>query len=252
MSEMDCNVIRDLMPLCVDGVASEPSQALVNAHVEKCPECAGELQRMREKEQAHAETEVPLSEAWRGFTRAFCRTRALWIVVILLLALGVGLVARSIVLPIVKNIERDVPTETLHVSNVRRTPGGLLLYDMSAAVQDRRRFKGARSELVGDVLYIRYVTGVMSGDRQGLDEQADVWTDDIWDLRVDDNGAVYIDRWWLDDEDGESEKLERKQPVTAVRIGTPKDYISVWEQGDEVPVSRDPEDALYDVGRENG
>ena len=36
---MTCDVIRDLMPLCADGVASEDSRAAVEAHIRTCAAC---------------------------------------------------------------------------------------------------------------------------------------------------------------------------------------------------------------------
>ena len=36
---MTCDVIRDLLPLCADGVASEESRAAVKAHIRTCNEC---------------------------------------------------------------------------------------------------------------------------------------------------------------------------------------------------------------------
>lgn len=36
---MTCEVIRDLLPLCADGVASDESRAAVDAHIQTCGEC---------------------------------------------------------------------------------------------------------------------------------------------------------------------------------------------------------------------
>ena len=36
----NCNVARDLMPLVIDGVASEESQQYVDEHIAECTECA--------------------------------------------------------------------------------------------------------------------------------------------------------------------------------------------------------------------
>ena len=47
----DCEVIRDLMPLCNDGTCSEPSRRMVGEHVLECPACMQMYQEMR--------TEVP-------------------------------------------------------------------------------------------------------------------------------------------------------------------------------------------------
>ena len=36
---MTCEVIRDLLPLCADGVASQESRAAVEEHIRTCDEC---------------------------------------------------------------------------------------------------------------------------------------------------------------------------------------------------------------------
>ncbi|MBQ8555858.1 MAG: zf-HC2 domain-containing protein [Clostridia bacterium] len=45
----ECNVARDLMPLCIDGVASEESQRLVEEHVKACDECANLFAEMHDE-----------------------------------------------------------------------------------------------------------------------------------------------------------------------------------------------------------
>lgn len=45
--EIDCGVIRDLLPLYEDGAASEESQELVRTHLKDCPACREELRKMR-------------------------------------------------------------------------------------------------------------------------------------------------------------------------------------------------------------
>lgn len=39
-----CNIIKDLLPLYVDGLCSEESAALVDAHLTDCPDCRGTLE----------------------------------------------------------------------------------------------------------------------------------------------------------------------------------------------------------------
>lgn len=43
----ECNVARDLMPLCIDGVASEESKRYVEEHIAECTECAMTYGEMR-------------------------------------------------------------------------------------------------------------------------------------------------------------------------------------------------------------
>ena len=42
-----CRIVRDLMPLCLDGVASEPSRVLVEEHTKACPECSAYLEGLK-------------------------------------------------------------------------------------------------------------------------------------------------------------------------------------------------------------
>ena len=44
---INCDVVRDLLPLYVDGLASGESAALVESHVASCADCRAQLERMR-------------------------------------------------------------------------------------------------------------------------------------------------------------------------------------------------------------
>lgn len=47
MNNAECNVVRDLMPLCIDNAASEDSRKLVVDHVWKCEKCAEMYKEMQ-------------------------------------------------------------------------------------------------------------------------------------------------------------------------------------------------------------
>ena len=62
----ECNVARDLMPLCIDGVASEESQQYVDKHVASCHDCElvyGEMKSALPQVTAEKEN-AALAEAW--------------------------------------------------------------------------------------------------------------------------------------------------------------------------------------------
>lgn len=48
--KMDCEVIRDLLPLYADQACSEQSRALVNEHLLDCADCRDMLQKLKENE----------------------------------------------------------------------------------------------------------------------------------------------------------------------------------------------------------
>ena len=47
MEKIDCNIIRDLLPLYEDNVASQETQELVRTHLVDCLDCREELRKMR-------------------------------------------------------------------------------------------------------------------------------------------------------------------------------------------------------------
>ncbi|MBQ5443124.1 MAG: zf-HC2 domain-containing protein, partial [Oscillospiraceae bacterium] len=60
MTNLPCEVVRDLLPSYVDGLTSETTGKLVEAHVEGCDACRAALQAMRapEAEPENQENEV--------------------------------------------------------------------------------------------------------------------------------------------------------------------------------------------------
>lgn len=56
--KIDCEIIRDLLPLYVEGIASEKSKEAVEEHLEECGECRKAYEKMREPgPQVHYGTE---------------------------------------------------------------------------------------------------------------------------------------------------------------------------------------------------
>ncbi len=39
MKEINCNIIKDILPLYVDGVVSDDTKEIVEEHLEHCEEC---------------------------------------------------------------------------------------------------------------------------------------------------------------------------------------------------------------------
>ena len=80
MTELTCDICRDLIPLVVDGVASEESEAAVKEHVAVCAECRdmyqNELERgiasLREKTaDEKVLRRVRIRLAWQGMLLTF-------------------------------------------------------------------------------------------------------------------------------------------------------------------------------------
>ena len=90
----DHDIIRDLMPLCIDGIASEKSRKAVEEHMAECSECKAEWENMR-KDLKPCEN-IPLSEETAKYkeTAKRVKKRHRWVLLkvtcALILALFIG------------------------------------------------------------------------------------------------------------------------------------------------------------------
>lgn len=92
----ECNVARDLMPLCIDGVASEDSQQFVDKHVVACHECElvyGEMKSALPQVTAEKENAALEKAAKAMHTKRTIRT--LWAVIMGMTALMIALLANA-------------------------------------------------------------------------------------------------------------------------------------------------------------
>ena len=60
---MDCNVIRDLLPLYVDDCCTEQSSDLVKEHLDKCKGCQRIYSAMKTPTQLTVDAKVPAIKA---------------------------------------------------------------------------------------------------------------------------------------------------------------------------------------------
>lgn len=59
---LSCDVIRDLLPLYTEGIASEASAALVEAHLETCAVCRKKYESMKTKSAMPPDSSLPLKK----------------------------------------------------------------------------------------------------------------------------------------------------------------------------------------------
>ncbi len=81
---MNCDVIKDLLPLYAEGMLSEASRKLVEEHLKDCPECGETLKELHQEEPKAEATALPLEKISRGLKKK--RIRVGLLVLFLLLA----------------------------------------------------------------------------------------------------------------------------------------------------------------------
>ena len=65
MNKITCNVIKDILPLYIDGVVSEDTQKIVDEHLEKCSLCRDEMNKLKKTLVIPTNEEIQLSMYWK-------------------------------------------------------------------------------------------------------------------------------------------------------------------------------------------
>jgi hypothetical protein len=117
MNRNDCDIVRDLMPLSVDGVCSESSQRILDAHVAQCQTCRSLFTRM--KAGMPTIQAKPTDEAQalkKGLRYLGKRFKALWITLAALVCAFALLLVAAGVNQVLQNYSTGAPLDMYTVS----------------------------------------------------------------------------------------------------------------------------------------
>ena len=224
----ECNIVRDLMPLCIDGAASEASRELVVKHVWECEECAaayaqmqGELQAAPQEEQAY------LDETARRLRRKRKNRRRL------LVALTAMLTAIVVVAGIFgwqyAVHSSQIPLDlTEYDAVMSRTEDGNVLLNLYA--HDRRLSCGVTSEwkLEEDGCYVLTLTPHTTLVREYYDQPVIGMRDEDFANAHWVDGLVYADQY-----PGNTDETPRQ--IRCIRVVSGSEERIVYQAGDDIP-----------------
>ena len=160
---INCGACRDLLPLVAEGMASDESIALTEAHLNACEDCRAELERIRE---TPAPVQLPLEGSMRRAKRKLQRRKIISLVLAACLLLTVGGIAWS--QPIYLPYRKSYFDKRVMEYGVDEG-GGLLRFHTGT----NRRFApnfGPNMRMMGDIIeedgkefYVVYISWLQSG-----------------------------------------------------------------------------------------
>ena len=242
-----CNVARDLMPLVIDGVASEDSQQYVDEHIAECTECAMTYGAMRvELPRANQEKERAEMEKAAKTLKKKRRKRVLWtalisVVMYIVVFVGGDWLYHTLTLSIQYPMDKDEFTVQLY----KQSDGaGLIVFDM---VQDDA-VCGVSMGYGNGILNLYMNEPVLQlGDERYEKMYGGYRTNKLG--FIDDRGWMNIAEWqWLGGSvDGRESYIERNQePIKEIWINYTNGQELIYKHGDEVPTcSPEMEAYLY-------
>lgn len=173
MNNISCEVIKDLLPLYIDGAASEGSKKLVEDHVKDCADCRKEMKEMSERVSipVSGKAEMEKAELFAGIRRAFRRKKVRVAVVSAVAAvlavtgIYVALVIPSMVIPyedgLMKITEHD---DKVYAQFTGDNYSGVYLF-----TADRREADGTVTTVAAiyydETLYSRFIEPLIKKDK---------------------------------------------------------------------------------------
>ena len=147
---MDHNIIRDLLPIYADGLESEESRALIEAHLADCPDCRAQLERMRAQVDAPGRAaQADCRRALRRQKRKLARRTALAAAGTLILGAGLCLLWLWSQGCFDVADRQTSPDGRITTTAYRKNVSGLFPTDRGFTVRDEGAFRGTTNYLDG-------------------------------------------------------------------------------------------------------
>lgn len=235
----DCGVVRDLLPLVIDNVASDESKKLVEAHLAECSECDSVMQNMRAdiNNAVISDKDERFVKLCIKLRKALSLKRALMFLMIFVVASGS--LACGIAFAYYKMYD-EWRAFTPEQCEVGVNNNGLLVFEYEPDA--RHEHLGYRFSFEKDT-GVYYITPNISAWPLIFSKAQPVNTDVFSSIRLKNGELVYVDSYITDERvfDEFSGRYHFKEElsltvITELRVGTPENYLVVYRAGDELPV----------------
>lgn len=226
-----CEIIRDLLPLYHDGVCSEESRLLVEEHLAECEGC----RRVREKI-TPAVTETKEAESLRSLKsigKEWIRRKKMALIKGIFAGVAACLVTASAAFGLTGWKIVPVATEKMKVTEICLLSEGQLAFHLY--VDDEYQLHEVAVTVTEEgVMYITPRRSLIEAKRDPDFDEGLYNQEYMVDLLAEkgDNGFSEF-------------SFTSGVALKAVRLGTEKDNILLWQTGMELPLATEHQEALY-------
>lgn len=215
---LPCEVIRDLLPLYRDGVCGETSRHFVAGHLQDCAACRQALDALETSlaQPAPADEAAGLKAVAKALEKR--RKKVMWrsvLAAVLIVAVSIGGYAALAQIPIA------VPLEYLTVTEVAQLSSGELVYALDSSHPKAIRTILHDYTIRENIVYITAQYQLFGPKADALPSR--------WEPAHPLNGLIDLSG----------------QSLTAVRLGTEDDYVTLWEQGQSLPAASEETEQYF-------
>lgn len=228
MKEIHCDVIKDLLPLYYDGVCSEETQVLIEAHIASCNECKKELESL------HATIEIPPIEIEnrkqdekmiRKMASSLQKTRKKALYKGMGITAFIGLFMFCMYYSLFEWNIQPVQSDNFNISNIAQLSNGHIVYSVDFLDEY-------------DVMRVKY----------SLDEEGNFYMTPlrpIVKLKTERPIGDAHEEFILQ----ANEENWNNQEIKALYYGSPDDAVLIWEKGMKLPKASPEVEQSFDMSR---
>lgn len=249
-----CNIVRDLMPLTIDGAASEDSRRMVEAHVAECEPCAEVYRAMK----AAPPESQPISSDAERMIRALYRKKLRRVLKIVLLGvligavLTVGFTYSEMKLRNEKTQAMPIDNYTLAIARTRDGKGVIIVRQKAPAVESGLTFE-ERVEDGKTYLYVLLEQAVFPRKIVRPTQAYSAYA--TFSVQEDETGVIVChgDTPSYIEADGQQVRMRfdtESGAYAEIRQGTPSSYVTLWKQGDDLPYCSEEMEAYFQAKEE--
>ncbi|MBQ2954062.1 MAG: zf-HC2 domain-containing protein [Clostridia bacterium] len=246
MNKKECQVMRDLMPLCIDGAASEASRELVVKHVWECEECAKVYAEMQGHLLTPKEAPDYLDEAARKLRKRRKNKRRLLVALTALLTAVLVMVGAFVWQYAFHTSQIPLGLDEYDAVLTRTEDGNVLL---NLYAHDRTLCCGVGSgmEPLEDGSYMLTVIPHTTLVRKYHDEPVIGMSDNDFANAYWQDGLIYSDRY---DHGHLQYEAETPHQISCIRVVCGKEERIVYRAGDDIPFCSEEMAEFYRVQEE--
>lgn len=222
MKKNECNVVRDLMPLVLDRVASDESRALVEEHMGSCEECRKQYEEMKADmpEETRAEYEAEQRDIVRTLKqmkRQKKTRRILRVVLPVVISLAVLIGGMTLYGWLWQWDTVPLENDLYHLNLVQMKTGKIeVIAERFDSVNSSVMFEG-RTEDGKYNLYLRFRVPLIHSTEKKLENRR--------------KGSLM--------------SIEIDPQIDEIRQGSPENYKTIWKKGDPIPEASEEMEAYY-------
>ena len=124
MSKLECEVVKDLLPLYKDKLCSDVTAELVDQHLGGCQGCRDEYDAISKELQMDGKVQVDAKDSFKKFVKKVNRKRMINILVGIVLAVIIGLGGPKLYTAIMYDCSVVIPFDDITISDMYMTKEG--------------------------------------------------------------------------------------------------------------------------------